>query len=117
MNPEQKICPFCHNPVVETFYFCPNCGKNLKTPPVSTTVLKQIGIYAVSILLPPLGLWPGIKYLRQNSKKAKIVGLIAIILTIVSTTIIVWLAIGIINQASQSFTRQMNLNQYQNIGF
>jgi uncharacterized membrane protein YqaE (UPF0057 family) len=116
MNPEQKLCLFCHFPVAETYYFCPNCGKNLKAPPVSTTIFKQIGIYALSIFLPPLGLWPGIKYLRQNSQRAKTVGLVAIILTIISTIITVWLAIGMFNQVGQSLMNQGILNQYQNLG-
>jgi len=113
---QQLLCPFCHYPIIEVFYFCPNCGKNLKALPASTSIFKQIGIYAVSIFLPPLGLWPGTKYLRQSSEKAKIIGLIAIILTIVSTLITIWLAMGLVSQVTQSFNSHTNLDQFQNLG-
>ena len=119
MNPEQKLCPFCHSPTTETYYFCPNCGKKLKEPPVSTTILKQIGIYALSIFLPPLGLWPGIKYLKQDNKKAKIIGLVAVILTVISTVITVWLTIGLTSQLNSQINQllkgQVDIYQFQNL--
>ncbi|HZJ18104.1 MAG TPA: zinc ribbon domain-containing protein [Patescibacteria group bacterium] len=118
METEVLSCPFCHYPTIDAFYYCPNCGKNLKAVSVSISVLKQIGIYSISILLPPLGLWPGIKYLRQSSEKAKTVGLIAIILTIISFAVTIWLTMGLINQINQSFMEQANsFNQFQNLGF
>ena len=115
MQPEQKLCPFCKSPVAETFYFCPNCGKNIKPVPLSTSFLKQIGVYAVSILLPPLGFWPGIKYLKKESKTAKMIGTIAIILTIISTVISVWLLKDLVNQINQLLNSQ--LKSYQYLGF
>ncbi|MGA2910268.1 MAG: zinc ribbon domain-containing protein [Candidatus Microgenomates bacterium] len=114
MNPQEKLCPFCHTPIADSYYFCPNCGKNLKPAPLPTKVLTQIGIYALSIFLPPLGLWPGIKYLNQGNEKAKIIGTVAISLTVISTVVTIWLAVGFINQANQSINGQ--LNQYQNLG-
>jgi hypothetical protein len=109
-----QSCPYCSYPIIEAFYFCPNCGKSLKPQPIS--VFKQIGIYLISILLPPLGLWPGIKYLRQKNKKAKIIGLIAIILTLVSVGLTIWFSIGLFNQITQSFAGQTNLNQFNELG-
>ena len=100
---DQQICPACHLSLSESFYFCPNCGKKIKEPPVSTTVGKQVGIYAMSILLPPLGLWPGIKYLLQKDQKAKTIGIIAIVLTIFSTIITSWIAINFFNQLNKIF--------------
>jgi hypothetical protein len=115
MEPVQNICPVCHFAVLETYYFCPNCGKNLKPAPLPTNTVKQIGIYALSILLPPLGLWPGVKYLMQKTSKAKIIGLVAILLTIVSTLVTSYYFIGWANKINQEVTKQ--LNQYQNIGY
>ncbi|PIP74642.1 MAG: hypothetical protein CO135_00100 [Candidatus Levybacteria bacterium CG_4_9_14_3_um_filter_35_16] len=116
METEVLSCRFCSYPTIEAFYYCPNCGKSLKTPPFSTSVLKQIGIYSLSLLLPPLGLWPGIKYLMQSDKKAKTIGLIAIALTVISSIITVWLSINLINQITQSFMGQTNIDQYQGLG-
>jgi len=119
METEVLSCPFCHYPTIEAFYYCPNCGKNLKAAPVSISVLKQIWIYAISLLLPPLGLWPGIKYLKQSNDKAKTIGLVAIILTIISSAVTIWLTMGLISQVTQSFTGSAgstNMNQLQNLG-
>ncbi len=107
------VCPFCHFPLNETFYFCPNCGKKLSEPPVSTA--KKAGVYLLSIFLPPLGLWPGIKYLFSKNEKTKRVGEIAIILTILSTIVTLWLSVAAFNSLSQSVNSQ--LNQYQNLGY
>ena len=110
---EQKVCPVCHFPLTDNYYFCPNCGKQLKEPPIS--IAKQLSVYAVSVLLPPLGLWPGIKYLLAESPQTKKVGIIAIILTVVSSIITIWLFMGIMNGVNQSLGSQMN--QYQNLGY
>jgi hypothetical protein len=114
MEPKLQVCPFCGFPVSENFYFCPGCGKKLIEPPL--TLLKTLGVYAVSIFLPPLGLVPGIKYLLQNNPKTKKVGIIAIILTVISSIITLWLTLGLINQMSQSLGQQTNLNQYKSLG-
>jgi len=50
------VCPTCHQPVSPEDYFCPNCGKDLKAKPLSVSITTQIGIYLLSIFLPPLGL-------------------------------------------------------------
>lgn len=99
-------CPQCHQPVQPEWYFCPNCGKDLRAKPRSTTVLMQVGIYALSVFLPPLGLWPGIQYLREADPKAKQIGMAAIALTVVSTIVTVWITYAFlesyINQVNQS---------------
>ena len=107
------ICPFCHFTLNETFYFCPNCGKKISEPPITT--VKEIGVYLVSILLPPLGLWPGIKYLFSKNARTKRAGMIAIVLTIISTVITLWLSVALFNNLSKSVNSQMN--QYQNLGY
>jgi hypothetical protein len=114
MEPQQQTCPFCHFPLSGTFYFCPNCGKRINEPPI--TIAKQIGIYLISVFLPPLGLWPGIKYLFSKDQKTKRVGTIAIVLTILSTVITIWLTMAFLNQITQSLTGQMDLNQYPSLG-
>ncbi len=44
----------------------------------------QVGLYLLSVLLPPLGLWPGMKYLRSSYAPARRVGIIVAVLTAVS---------------------------------
>jgi predicted nucleic acid-binding Zn ribbon protein len=90
MNNEEGICPVCHQAVLSDYYFCPNCGHNLKEKPVEITTMIQIGLYALAIFLPPLGLWPGIKYLMKKDPEAKKIGGIVVILTLISTFLTIW---------------------------
>lgn len=110
---EQTTCKFCGQDVLANYYFCPYCGKKIIEPPI--TAAREIGVYLLSIFLPPLGLWPGIKYLSQKNEKAKRVGVIAIILTIISIVITIWASIAFVNNMSQTLNSQMN--QYQNLGY
>ena len=110
---EQTTCKFCGQTVLSNYYFCPYCGKKIIDPPI--TMLKEIGVYLFSVFQPPLGLWPGIKYLFQKNKKAKRIGVIAIILTIISSIITIWACIGLVNNMTQSLNAQMN--QYQSLGY
>jgi len=92
-----QVCPVCHQDVLPNYYFCPNCGTNLKgiTAPVSAIV--QIGLYALALFLPPLGLWPGVKYLMKKNKQAKIVGGVTIALTLISSIVTIWWIFSIFN--------------------
>lgn len=113
---EQKTCKYCGFAVSDNFYFCPNCGKKLIEPPLSTSIGKQIGIYALSFFLPPLGLVPGFRYLRQKDSKSKIVGLIAILLTLVSIIITIKLALNLVTYPL-GLESVNQMQQLQNLGY
>lgn len=113
MKTTSSICPHCGVVVTPEEYFCPQCGKKLKDKVPSTSVLAQAGVYAVSILLPPLGLWPGVKYLRQNDEKSKRIGIAAIILTILSLAVAIYIIAGAIN----SFNSTLNSLTNTNLGY
>lgn len=85
-----NVCPVCHQGVLEGYYFCPNCGHSLKEKMVAISILTQIGLYGLAIFLPPLGLWPGIKYVMKQNPQAKWVGAITIILTLISSALTIW---------------------------
>ncbi|MDD5290597.1 MAG: zinc ribbon domain-containing protein [Patescibacteria group bacterium] len=104
MDNATNVCPVCHQAVSAEYYFCPNCGNNLKEKPKAISALIQIGLYALAIFLPPLGLWPGIKYVIKKSPQAKRVGLITIVLTLISTVLTVWLIFSLFND----YLNQMN---------
>jgi hypothetical protein len=110
-NSNEKKCPACQAPVAETAYFCPNCGKVLREKPPSTSIWKQIVVYAVSLFAPPFGLWYAWKYLRQPEKISKYIGLTAIILTVISVVITVQIGQQFMNQVDQS------LNSYESLNF
>lgn len=77
---------------------------------LAVTIGRQIFVYLLSFLLPPLGLWPGIKYLRQKDEKSRMIGFIAIVLTIISTAIEIWVALGLVNTFNQQLNQQLNSN-------
>ena len=78
------ICPKCKNTYEPTDLFCRVCGQKINNKTLSVSLSKQISVYAISLLLPPFGLIPAIKYLRQGDDKSKKIGMIAIALTVIS---------------------------------
>jgi len=90
-------CSVCHQEILETYYFCPNCGNNLKEAIAPVSVITQISLYILAILLPPLGLWPGIKYLMKKNRQAKTIGTVVIVLTIISIIVVTWAIFGLFN--------------------
>ena len=104
----QAICPQCHQPVLPEAYFCPNCGKSLKEKELSTTKFTQAWIYGLSLFLPPLGFWPGIKYFRSSDPKAKQIGMIALILSVVSTIATIWATFALLNVYLSTFNDVLN---------
>lgn len=110
----QILCPFCSTPLDATAFFCPVCGKNVKEKPIATGFLIQIGLYLVSVLLPPFFLFWTIKYLKSKDPMAKQIGLISLGLTIISLVLALWLTLAFVKNITQGVNLQ--LNQYQNIG-
>ena len=79
---------------------------------MSTSVATQIGVYLLSFFLPPFGLIPALRYMRQTDRKSKIIGVVAIVLTAISLVVSVYYAIIFINQFNQTLTSQLNLQGY-----
>src|SRR5205809_1073367 len=101
------VCPYCKFAITPESYFCPNCGKELRSKPLTVSVGRQIGIYLLSFFLPPLGLYPGIKYIRQSNSKTKLVGWIAIGLTVVSIAISLYFYSQFVQQISSLSSQNM----------
>lgn len=111
MDTSTIICPFCKNIVPADSYFCPQCGKEIKRKPSSTSIGKQILVYFISFFLPPFGLGYAWKYIRHGDKKSKIIGIIAIVLTIASIIISLWMMEQILKPI------QDQMNELNNLGF
>lgn len=112
------LCPQCHQRVEASYYFCPNCGKNLHEPPLKTDSLTQAWIYAFSITLPIMcfllvSKWPGMKYYKSADPKAKMIGEVAWILIVLSTIVTMWYVyvwtIGAINSSIASINTDMSI--------
>lgn len=83
-NASEIFCPSCHTAVPSTANFCLRCGEKLKETPPSTSVTRQIIIYLVSFFLAPFGLGFAIKYVTQPGAKARTIGIVSLILTIIA---------------------------------
>lgn len=108
-------CPTCHQDVLSTYYFCPNCGTELHQAPLSLTPATQAGIYAFSIILPliafiPIMHWPGIKYYRSPDPKARRIGQVAWILLILSTVFTCWYIYNWTQHAVESAMNSINMD-------
>lgn len=82
--PTQAHCNRCHSEVSESFYFCPHCGHKIKEPPYHFSVISAVSILLIAFLFPPFGLIPGFRYLKNKDMRAKMVGILAIVVTAVS---------------------------------
>ena len=104
-----NICPSCHQPVIPNYYFCPNCGKNLRPRPLSTSTSTQVLLYLKSLLLPPLGIIWGIRYIRQSDVSSKLVGLFTILITIIEIVFLIQTTVYTVNTVNQQINRQSQL--------
>lgn len=110
-----STCKYCGLPVSKNFYYCPTCGKNLIKPPLSTSMGKQLWLYFISFFLPPFGIWPSIKYILDKNEKAKIVGIIGLILSILSIIITFSLISSLFSSSIVGDTSQ--LQQLKSLGY
>ena len=113
VQPQQLVCPTCATTTASTSFFCPHCGRKLREAELSTSVFRQISIYTAALLLPPTGLFIGIRYLRQTNQKAVAVGFASIILTVVSIIVSVALALQLYNSLSAVLVGSGGLNGTQ----
>lgn len=115
---EKIICPVCNAEIQANFNFCPNCGKKFHEPDLKVPIGRQILVYFISIFFPPFGLGPGIKYFKSKNPSTQMVGIIAIVLTILSTAVAVWIGISLFQSLSKLFTSytstQNSINSLQN---
>lgn len=110
MGEAERMCPACGAPVGAEAYFCGNCGKKLSEPPLATSWGKQIFVYVISILVPPLGLWWAVPYLRQKDAVSKRIGVVIIALTVISLVVTIWSAIALTEYYTQLITSVANLH-------
>lgn len=110
-----QMCPKCGIEVDQQNYFCPNCAAKLREKPLSTDLSAQLKIYVLSLLLPPFGILPAFKYLKQSDSKSKKIGLLSILLTIISIMFAAWLTTSFTKNLNNSLQKQLQL--YENLGY
>lgn len=111
-TPIKSICKECKFATLDSYYFCPNCGKKLKEPPFKFSWGKTITIIFGAVLFPPFGLIPGIKYLLKDDTKAQIIGVVTIALTFIITGVLIIYSMNLLKQLTSSFQQ---INQAQGL--
>jgi hypothetical protein len=105
--PANLVCPKCHVVVRPTDYFCYNCGQEIQEKPVRVSVVDQIAVYVGSVVLPPMGLVWGVRYYRKKGRQPKMVGLIAILLTLVSLVVVAITSVQLMNTVTEQVNQRM----------
>jgi hypothetical protein len=113
VEPGAQVCPYCHQPILPSYYFCPNCGTKLNAAPLSISPGTQAWIYILSVILPMMLFlyitkWPGLKYYRSKDPQARQIGMIAIVLLALSTVGTIWLTIIWTQDAIQATNASIN---------
>jgi hypothetical protein len=113
VSPEVLVCPYCHQAILPSYYFCPNCGSKISAAELSTSPGTQAWIYVFSIILPIMCFifvtrWPGWKYYKSQDPKARQIGMIAIALITLSTLVTIWYAYIWTQEAIQSSEASIN---------
>ncbi len=105
---ESPICPSCHTEVRTNDYYCFNCGENLKPSPPSISASAQLKLYLKSAILPPFGLYWSIKYLKQPESKSKLVGVIAIVITLAIFIYLIVFTRNLVETVNEEVNRQLD---------
>jgi hypothetical protein len=105
---ETTTCPVCHVSVRPTDYFCYNCGKNLQPKPPSLEIMKLILLVLGSILLPPLGIFWAVPYLKQKELKYFGWGIMFVVLTLLSVVLTTRWVMDYVNKINLEVNQQLN---------
>lgn len=107
------LCSYCHQPLLPTYYFCPNCGTKVNGGDLSVSPEAQALLYAHSAVLPvilfiTISQWKGLKYYRSKDEKTKKVGTIAIAIFSISIIVTLWLTYVLTEDTIQSTVSGLN---------
>ena len=65
-------------------------------------------LFILSTLLPPLGMGLTIKYIKAEGEKAKMIGWISLVVTIIAAVVMVLWSISALNSVNQQINSQMS---------
>lgn len=104
-----KNCRGCKFVLMGTEKFCPNCGQEINGQMLSTSLMSQVGLYAISIFLPPFGLGKTLKYIRSEDPRAKIIGWVSLGLTVTAITLGILSANLMVKNIYQQMNQELNV--------
>lgn len=103
-----SFCPHCGQAIAETDMFCSHCGTQIIRQDLPISMGRKFYIYAVSVLLPPLGFIWLVKYIKSTNPDLKKVGILAGVLTLISSIITIWVTLGLLQSIQNSFSLYNN---------
>lgn len=101
------FCKFCNLPITRADYFCPNCGKKLKDKPVSMSFWPLIWLFVLSSVLPPLGILLTIRYIKSEDERARTVGWISLVVTVVALIVTLLISKSLLDSVNQQINTQL----------
>lgn len=114
VNPNGQVlkCHKCNTPINENFFFCPICGVKIKEPPFKFSWTRFTGNVLIAILVPPLGLLPGIKHIKMKERNAKLLGILYILLTIIATIFMIWIIADYVKTLNETINQINEIQSY-----
>lgn len=103
----QPECPVCHSVIKISDYYCYNCGKALRVAPKSVSLTSIILYSIASLVLPPMGILWGIRFIRDGQPRSKALGISLIILTIVELIVLTISTIQLVNTVNEQVNVQL----------
>jgi hypothetical protein len=104
---EQTLCPACHVVVRPGDYYCFNCGKNLHPAPPSLSFGTLAGFFVGSLVLPPMGIIWGFRYIKSPDMKAKVFGFLLAVCTIIELVVLVSATVYAYNTINDQVQKQL----------
>lgn len=100
-------CRYCSQPITTFDYFCPSCGKKLKEKPISTEFWPLVWLFVLSLFFPPFGLGKTIRYIRSEDEKAKVMGWLSLIVTVVAIIVTIWISKTAMDNVNKQINTQL----------
>ena len=109
----QLSCSLCHQPILPIYYFCPNCGTQINSAPLSTSTATQAWIYFQALILPMflflfISKWPAWRYYKSADPKLRMIGTYAMIILFFSTIATIWLTYESVQAMTASINASIN---------
>jgi len=110
-------CPYCSKEIPSDAIFCLFCGKKLPSADTSLSRGEKIRIYAVAVILCPLGLYWFFKYFRSKDaakRKTAYYALFITVVVIIALYLVSFYYVKVLSNYTNLY--KTDLEQYNSLG-
>jgi len=100
-------CKHCSEVISQNDFFCPSCGKKIKSKPLSMNILPLIWLFILSAVFPPFGLKLTIRHIKDSNKNIRLVGWISLIVTIAVIILSIFYTVSFVQNINQQINSQL----------